>query len=321
MLPNWANICAPCCLIDLIYVHHVACTVLLGIPGTNVLYNGMLPKALRTVAQAACRTPVQLHRLLVKFASNSTRPLALFEVLPHKRPTSKGLVHRDHRLFFPRSGYFVRACGTHNSNNETKFEHRWTNNFIRIIDLFVSPLKILRLFRHFTVHAHVVEKSSWTFNLTRGTWPKPAVRSKKREEKREPAAVEGKTVELMISGFVFCSGLPALSFLLFLEQICSLKNRRASISKFSSAELSISTFSQPYSKAWTIRPAPLEFCGTFKRKLQRDASSVVQSANGLNKSVKWTFWMDKVGFRRTRRWKMGLDFPKPKYETIMSGTV
>ena len=25
------------------------------------------------------------------------------------------------------------------SNNETKFEHRWTNNFNRIFDLFVSP--------------------------------------------------------------------------------------------------------------------------------------------------------------------------------------
>ena len=32
------------------------------------------------------------------------------------------------------------ASGTNNSNNETKFEHRSTNTFIRIFDLFVSPL-------------------------------------------------------------------------------------------------------------------------------------------------------------------------------------
>ena len=66
-----------------------------------------------------------------------------------------------------------------------------------------------------------------------------------REEKRE--SVEGKTVEL--GGFVFCLGLPSLIFLLFLEQRCPLKNRRASILRFSSAQLSISTFSPPYSKA------------------------------------------------------------------------
>ena len=34
------------------------------------------------------------------------------------------------------------ASGTNNSNNETKFEHRWTNTFIRIFDLFISPLII-----------------------------------------------------------------------------------------------------------------------------------------------------------------------------------
>ena len=46
-----------------------------------------------------------------------------------------------------KTGYFSdlglfssRASGTNNSNNETKFEHRWTNTFIRIFDLFVSPL-------------------------------------------------------------------------------------------------------------------------------------------------------------------------------------
>ena len=36
-----------------------------------------------------------------------------------------------------------------------------------------------------TVHAHAVEKSSRTCNRTPGMWPKSAVRSKKREEKRE----------------------------------------------------------------------------------------------------------------------------------------
>ena len=80
-----------------------------------------------------------------------------------------------------------------------------------------------------------------------------------------------------------------LGFLLSLEQKCSLKNTRASISKFSSHELSISTFFPPYSKEWKIRPAPLEFCGTFKRKLQPDASLVVQSANGSSKFVKCKF--------------------------------
>ena len=35
------------------------------------------------------------------------------------------------------------ARGTNNSNNETKFEHRWTNTFIRIFDLFVSPLDFM----------------------------------------------------------------------------------------------------------------------------------------------------------------------------------
>ena len=36
-----------------------------------------------------------------------------------------------------------------------------------------------------TVHAHAVEMSSRTCNPTPGMWPKSAVRSKKREEKRE----------------------------------------------------------------------------------------------------------------------------------------
>ena len=70
----------------------------------------------------------------------------------------------------------------------------------------------------------------------------PCVR---RKEKRRGSP--SKTVEL--GGFAFCLGLPALIFLVILEQRCSLKNRRASISSFPSAELSISTFSPPYSKA------------------------------------------------------------------------
>ena len=46
-----------------------------------------------------------------------------------------------------KTGFFIDlrlfcacASGTNNSNNETKFERRWTNTFIRIFDLFVSPL-------------------------------------------------------------------------------------------------------------------------------------------------------------------------------------
>ena len=48
-------------------------------------------------------------------------------------------------------------------------------------------------------------------------------------------------------------------------------------------------FSHPTQKHGKIRPAPLEFCGTFKRKLQPDASLVVQSANGSSKYVKCKF--------------------------------
>ena len=80
-----------------------------------------------------------------------------------------------------------------------------------------------------------------------------------------------------------------LVFPLFLEQRCSLKSTRASISRFSSDDLSFSTFFPPHSKGWKIRPAPPEFCGTFKRKLQLDASLVVQSANGSSKSGKCKF--------------------------------
>ena len=53
-------------------------------------------------------------------------------------------------------------------------------------------------------------------------------------------SIEGTTV--LLDGFVFCLGFRVLVFLLFLEQKCSLKNTRASISRFSSDELSISTF-------------------------------------------------------------------------------
>ena len=161
------------------------------------------------------------------------------------------------------------------------------------------------------VHAHAIEKSSRTCNRTPGTWPKSAVRSKKEAKKVE--SIVGTTV--LLGGFVVCLGFRVLVFLLFLEQKCSLKNTRASISRFSSDELSISTFFPPYSKAWKIRPAPLEFCGTFKRKLQPDASLVVQSANGSTKSVKCKFWTEKAGFRRARPWKIGLDFPNPREET------
>ena len=43
-------------------------------------------------------------------------------------------------FFIDRRLFCACASGTNNSNNETKFEHRWTNSFIRIFDLFVSPL-------------------------------------------------------------------------------------------------------------------------------------------------------------------------------------
>ena len=120
-----------------------------------------------------------------------------------------------------------------------------------------------------SMRTYAIEKSSRTCNRTPGTWPKSAVRSKKKAEKRE--SIEG-TTRVLLGRFV--SGLRVLVFLLFLEQKCSLKNTRASISRISSDELSISTFFPPYSKAWKTRPAPLEFCGTFKRKLQPDASDV-----------------------------------------------
>ena len=155
------------------------------------------------------------------------------------------------------------------------------------------------------------KQSSRTCNRTPGTWPKSVVRSKKEAEKVE--SIEGTTV--LLGGFVFCLGFRVLVYLLFLEQKCSLKNTRASISRFSSDELSISTFFPPYSKAWKIRPAPLEFCGTFKRKLQPGASLVVQSANKSSKSLKCKFWTEKAGFRRARPWKIGFDFPNPREET------
>ena len=122
------------------YVHYVmlpACTVLLGIPGIIVSYsvysNGMLPRALLSVITV----------VLVE-DQNCTPP-----------PTSKSLsvkcLHTDDELAdhssFTTTGYFsdlmlfcTCASGTNDSNNETKFEYRWTNNFIRIFDLFVSPL-------------------------------------------------------------------------------------------------------------------------------------------------------------------------------------
>ena len=45
-------------------------------------------------------------------------------------------------FFFYLRLFCACASGTNNSNNETKFEHRWMNTFIRIFDLFVSPLNI-----------------------------------------------------------------------------------------------------------------------------------------------------------------------------------
>ena len=48
-------------------------------------------------------------------------------------------------FFFDLRLFCACASGTNNSNFETEFEHRWTNTFIRIFDLFVSPLYIMIL--------------------------------------------------------------------------------------------------------------------------------------------------------------------------------
>ena len=103
----------------------------------------------------------------------------------------------------------------------------------------------------------------------------------KKAEKRQ--SMEGTTV--LLGGFIFCVGIRVLVFLLFLEQKCSLKNTRATISMLSSDVLSISTFSHPTQKPWNFDLLLWNFCGTFKRKLQPADSLVVQSANGSSKSV------------------------------------
>ena len=90
--------------------------------------------------KTACRTPVPLQRLLAKFARH----------VPDHLFFSK-CFHTDDELAdassIAKTGYFpdlrlfcTCASGTNSSNNEMKFEHLWTNNFIRIFDLFVSPL-------------------------------------------------------------------------------------------------------------------------------------------------------------------------------------
>ena len=85
--------------------------------------------------------PFHFQRLLAKFACHSTHPFVLFEVLPH---TDDELADDS---FIAKTGcfpdlwlFFACARGTNSSSNEMKFQHPWTNNFIRIFDLFVSPL-------------------------------------------------------------------------------------------------------------------------------------------------------------------------------------
>ena len=93
-------------------------------------------------------------------------------------------------------------------------------------------------------HAHAVEKSSRTCNRTLACAcdrNRPCVR---RKEKRRGSP--SKTVEL--GGFVFCLGLPAFIFLVFLEQRCSLKNRRASISSFRLLSCQFPLFPHPTQK-------------------------------------------------------------------------
>ena len=100
---------------------------------------GMLP--FDVVPKAACHTPVPLQRLLAKSVRNSNRSFVLFQVLPYRWGTSRWLVHCYKTGYFPDLRLFC-ACarGTNSSNNEMKFKHWWTNNFIQIFDLFVSPL-------------------------------------------------------------------------------------------------------------------------------------------------------------------------------------
>ena len=100
-----------------------------------------------------------------------------------------------------------------------------------------------RSFRH--KHSPCARGRKVVQNLQSDPWHVTEIgRAFEKKEKRR--GNPSKTVEL--GGFVFCLGLPALIFLVFLEQRCSLKNRRASTSSFPSAELSISTFPHPTQK-------------------------------------------------------------------------
>ena len=98
-------------------------------------------------SKAACRTPLLLFHFNLFWQS-------LHVAVPAPLFFSK-CFHTDDELAdvssIAKTGYFSYlglfsscASGTNNSNNETKFEHRWTNTFIRIFDLFVSPLLFLK---------------------------------------------------------------------------------------------------------------------------------------------------------------------------------
>ena len=98
-------------------------------------------------SKAACHTPVPLQPVLAKFHVAVPAPLFFSkcfhtddELADDSSIAKTGFFFFDLRLFC------AFASGTNNSNNETKFEHRWTNTFIRIFHLFVSPLLIIAKF-------------------------------------------------------------------------------------------------------------------------------------------------------------------------------
>ena len=132
IISNWADICAPCCLHS--FTRH---------SGHDCAIMACYQKRNCQLHKPACRTPVPLQLLPVKFARNSTHPWGLFEVLPHRLRTSKGLVHRDNWLhvFFFRSQVILRALGARIMKRSSNIDGRiilleYSSNF----DRFVSPL-------------------------------------------------------------------------------------------------------------------------------------------------------------------------------------
>ena len=144
-------------------------------------------------SKAACRTPVPLQRLWQSLHVTVPTPLFFSKCF-----------HIDDELAddspITKTGYFSNhmcceyASDTTNLNNETKFEHRWTNTFIRIFDLFVSPQILSKRFLEMTLVLETRERErerschflmSAHFSIT-------GHRSKSEDESMACAVLKGK---------------------------------------------------------------------------------------------------------------------------------